>query len=219
MNRATSAGRRFYKEPTPESRAKLVRYEQQMYGILQQPLPLADGNPNEVAPRILRLSNDARTMLINFADQIEEQLGPDGELKPISGLANKLPEHATRLAAVLTMFADPDAKQICVEAVENAIKLTRHYADEALRLFAGAKIDAKLRQAARVLDWLQQSWKEPNISLPDIYQRGPNFVGSRKTALELAAVLEAHGWLHKIPGSMVVAGEHRRQVWRIARET
>ncbi|MBR1255181.1 DUF3987 domain-containing protein [Bradyrhizobium sp. AUGA SZCCT0240] len=213
------AGQRFYKEPSPESRTKLLRYEQQMYSILQQPLPLADGSPHEVAPRVLRLTDDSRAMLINFADHVEGQLAPDGELKPISGLANKLPEHATRLAAVLTMFADPDAKHIGVEVVENAIKLARHYADEALRLFEAAKLDAKLRQAARLLEWLQQSWKEPNISLPDIYQRGPNFVGSRKTALELVAVLEAHGWLHKIPGGTVVAGEHRRQVWRIACET
>jgi Protein of unknown function (DUF3987) len=133
-------------------------------------------------------------------------------------LANKLPEHAARLAAVLTMFADPAAKEIGLEAVENGIKLSRHYADEALRLFEGAKMDAKLRQAARLLEWLQQSWNEPIVSLPDIYQRGPNFIGSRKTALELVAVLEAHGWLHKIPGGSVIAGEHRRQVWRIARE-
>ena len=33
-----------------------------------------------------------------------------------------------------------------------------------------------------------------------------------------SAVLEAHGWLHKISGGTVVAGEHRRQVWRIVRE-
>jgi hypothetical protein len=109
---------------------------------------------------VVRLTDDARTMLTNFADHVEGQLGPDSEFKPISGLANKLPEHATRLAGALTMFADADAKQIDVEAVENAIKLARHYADEALRLFAVAKIDAKLRQAARWLEWLQQSSKE-----------------------------------------------------------
>ncbi|MEY9189155.1 YfjI family protein [Bradyrhizobium ottawaense] len=209
------SGRRFHKEPTPESRGKLVRYEQQMYTILQRPLPLADGKPYEVAPRVLRLSKDARTMLINFSDHVEGQLGPNGELKPISGLANKLPEHAARLAAALTMFADPDAKEIGLDAAENGIKLVRHYADESLRLFEGAQIDAKLRQAARLLEWLQQSWKEVNVSLPDIYQRGPNFVASRRAALELVRVLEAHGWLRKVSGGGVVAGERRREVWCI----
>ncbi|MDI2073043.1 YfjI family protein [Bradyrhizobium sp. Mp27] len=213
------AGRRFHKEPSPESRVKLVEYERQMYTILQRQLPHANGNPHEVAPQVLRLTSEARTLLINFADHVEGQLGPDGELKPISGLGNKLPEHAARLAAVLTMFTDPDAKEIGLEAVERGIKLARHYADEALRLFEGAKIDAKLRQAGRLLGWLHQSWKEPNVSLPDIYQRGPNFIGSRKSALELVAVLEAHGWLRKLPGGALVAGEHRRNVWHIVRET
>lgn len=213
------AGHRFHKEPSPESRVKLVNYEQQMYTILQRPLPHANDNPHEVAPRVLRLSRDARTMLINFADHVEGQLGPDGELKPISGLANKLPEHAARLAAVLTIFADPEAHEIGLEAVERGIKLARHYADEAIRLFEGAKIDAKLRRAARLLSWLHESWKEPNVSLPDIYQRGPSFIGSRKSALELVVELQAHGWLRKLPGGAVVAGEHRRNVWHVIRET
>jgi hypothetical protein len=213
------AGSRFHKEPGPEWRAKLLGYEQQMYTILQRPLPLADGKLNELTPSVLRLSDDARTMLINFADHVEGQLGPNGELKPISGLANKLPEHAARLAGVMTMFANPDAKEISPQAIENGIKLAQHYADEALRLFEAANIDATLRQATRLLDWLHNSWKEPNVSLPDIYQRGPSFIGSRKSALELVAVLEKHGWLRKLPGGAVVAGEHRRDVWRIVRET
>jgi hypothetical protein len=213
------AGHRFYREPSSESRAKLFRYEHQMYSILARPLPLADGKLNELTPRVLRLSEDARTMLINFADHVEGQLGPNGEFKPISGLANKLPEHAARLAGVLIMFANPDSKEISIEAIENGIRLVRHYADEALRLFQAAKVDAKLRNATRLLVWLQHSWKEPNVSLPDIYQRGPNFIASKKTALELVGVLKAHGWLHKLPGGGVVAGEHRRDVWRIVRET
>ena len=97
------------------------------------------------------------------------------------------------------------------------ILLAQHYAGEALRLFQGAKIDNDLRHAARLLDWLQHSWKETNISLPDIYQRGPNLIGSREIALRLVRILETHGWLVKLPGGAVVAGEARRDVWRIVR--
>jgi len=59
--------------------------------------------------------------------------------------------------------------------MERGIVLAQHYAGEALRLFQGAKIDADLRHAARLLDWLHQSWKEAKISLPDIYQPRPQF--------------------------------------------
>ena len=186
-----------------------------MHEILQLPLQLAAGKANELAPRILRLSPDANTLQINFADHVERQIGPDGELKPISGLANKLPEHAARLAGVLTLFENPDAREISPESMARGIVLAQHYAGEALRLFQGAKIDADLRHAARLLDWLHHSWNEANISLPDIYQRGPNSIGSRKLALHLVEILETHGWLVKVPGGAVVGGEPRRDVWRI----
>jgi Protein of unknown function (DUF3987) len=216
---ASCSGQRFSREPAPESRLKMLAYETRMHEILQLPLPLAAGKTNELAPRILRLSPDARTLQINFADHIERQIGPDGELKPISGLANKLPEHAGRLAGVLTVFENPGAHEISQDFMARGIMLAQHYAGEALRLFQGAKIDADLRHAARLLDWLHHSWNEANISLPDIYQRGPNSVGSRQTALRLVKILETHGWLVKIPGGAVVGGEPRRDVWRIVRDS
>jgi hypothetical protein len=213
------SGQRFFHEPAPESRLNMMAYESRMHQILQIPLQLAAGKANELAPRTLRLSPDAKTLQINFADHIERQIGPDGELKPISGLANKLPEHAGRLGGVLTIFENPDAREISQDFMARGILLAQHYAGEALRLFQGAKMDADLRHAGRLLDWLHHSWNEPNISLPDIYQRGPNSIGSRKTALHLAGMLETHGWIVKLPNGAVVRGEPRRDVWRIVRDT
>jgi hypothetical protein len=196
----------------------MMAYENRMHEILQLPLQLVAGKTNELAPRILRLSPDAKTLQINFADHVERQIGPDGALKPISGLANKLPEHAARLAGVLTVFENPNPGEISPECMARGIMLAQHYAGEALRLFQGAKIDADLRHAARLLEWLHCSWDEANISLPDIYQRGPNSVGSRKTALQLVGILETHGWLLKLTGGAVVGGERRRDVWRIVKD-
>jgi hypothetical protein len=34
---------------------------------------------------------------------MEQRLGASGELEPVRGLANKLPEHAARIAAALTL--------------------------------------------------------------------------------------------------------------------
>jgi len=212
------SGFRISRDPAPESRLNLMTYEARIYEILQLPLPFAAGTANGLAPRILHLSKDAKTLQINFADHIERQIGPDGELRAISGLANKLPEHAARLAGVLALVENPDAHEITEELMARGIVLAQHYASEALRLFQGAKIDNDLRHAARLLDWLHHSWKETNISLPDIYQRGPNSIGSRGTALRLVGILETHGWLVKLLGGAVVAGEQRRDVWRIARD-
>ncbi|MBR1197807.1 DUF3987 domain-containing protein [Bradyrhizobium sp. AUGA SZCCT0158] len=213
------SGQRFSRDPSPDSRLKMMAYENHMHEILRRQLPLAVGKANELEPRVLRLSADAHTLQNNFADHIERQIGPNGELKPISGLANKLPEHAGRLAGVLTIFENPDAHEISQDFMARGIMLAQHFAGEALRLFQGARIDADLRHAARLLDWLHNSWNETNISLPDIYQRGPNSIGSRETALHLVRILETHAWVVKLPGGAVVGGEPRRDVWRIIRNS
>ena len=72
--------------------------------------------------------------------------------------------------------------------------------------------------AKQLLAWMQVTWPEPAISLPDIYQRGPCARARDKaTAAKIVAILEDHGWLAKIPAGAVVAGERRRDAWRIVR--
>ena len=210
----TRSGKRFFREPSPDARLKLMAYERQMHEILALPLPLASGKANELEPRILRLSRDARTLQINFSDHVEGRIGPEGEFKPIISLANKLPEHAARLAGVLTIFEDPAADEIQPEYMLRGITLARHYAAEALRLAQATRIDQELRLATILLQWLP-SWDDANISVRDIYQYGPNAIRDRKTALRAVAVLEAHGWLVKLPSNSTVKGERRRQAWKI----
>jgi hypothetical protein len=53
------------------------------------------------------------------------------------------------------------------------------------------------------------------ISLPDIYQRGLNAIGDRYTAAKIVGILEDHGYLAKIPKGAVMAGNRRRDAWRI----
>jgi hypothetical protein len=211
------SGRRFYREPAPETKNKLAAYERRLQDILQRPFPLATNTRNVLAPRVLRLNAGATNVWRIFADHVEAQIGPGGALEPIIGFANKLPEHATRLAAVLTLVEDPTACEIAQEFMARGIILAQHYSSEALRLFQGAKVDRDLRLATQLLDWLA-SWGDPNVSLPDIYQSGPNAIRDRKTALRLIGILEAHRNLVKLPGSTLVKGERRRDAWLIVPE-
>jgi hypothetical protein len=208
------SGRRFYREPAPETKNRLMAYERRLHDILQREFPLATNTRNVLAPRVLRLSADATKVWRTFADHVEGQIGPGGALEPIIGFANKLPEHAARLAAVLTLVEDPAATEVTQECMARGIVLAQHYSSEALRLFQGAKVDRDLRLAAQLLDWLV-SWGDPNISLPDIYQFGPNAIRDRKTALRLIGILETHRNLVKLPGVTTVKGERRRDAWLI----
>jgi Protein of unknown function (DUF3987) len=211
------AGRRFYRELAPDTNSKLAGYERRIHDILQGKFQLAANTRNVLAPRVLRLSVDATKVWRTFADHVEGQIGPGGALEPIIGFANKLPEHAARLAAVLTLVENPTANEVTQEPMARGIVLAEHYSSEALRLFQGAKVDRDLRLAAQLLDWLV-SWGDPNVSLPDIYQYGPNAIRDRKTALRLAGILETHRNLMKLPGITVVKGERRRDAWLIVPE-
>ena len=117
-----AAGSRFWSEPSPESFAALDQYRTHITSVLAAPLPVADGKRNQLCPRRLPLSPSARTAWIKFADHIEGLIAPGGELEPIRGLANKLPEHAARLAAVLTLIDEISAAELPGAKPANAAK-------------------------------------------------------------------------------------------------
>jgi hypothetical protein len=156
-----------------------------------------------------------RELWIAFADHIEAAVGPNGALEPVRGPANKLPERAARLAAILVMVDDLGASEIDANHMQAGIALAERYVAEALRLLGARGINADLRLAQRLLDWLLCTWSEPAVSLPDIYQRSLNAFGDKATAAKLVAILEDHGWLVRIPEGAVVSGLRRRDAWRV----
>jgi len=213
----SAAGTRFQHDEQSSTERDLKRYGARLLDILETPMPLAPGKVNELDPRLLPLSPEARRRWSIFADHVELAIAPTGALEPVRGLANKLPEHAARLAAVLTLVRDINAAEIGLEELDAGIALAEHYAVEALRLFGASRVNADLRLARRLLDWLHHEWREPVIALPVIYQRSLNAIGDQATARRLVAILEEHSWLVKLPAGAVVAGQRRREAWRIVK--
>jgi len=213
-----ASGNRLWKDPEPDSDAALKRYGARLLETLERPLLLTEGTRNELAPRTLPLSPEARQLWIEFHNHVERRLSAGGELEPVRGLANKLPEHAARIAAVLILVDDIEAGKIGAAHMKAGIVLAEHYAIEALRMFGVSRINANVQLARRLETWLLTRWREPDISLPDIYQRGLNAIGDQATARRLVAILEEHGRLVKIPDGATVAGQRRRDAWRIVRE-
>jgi hypothetical protein len=211
----SAAGTRLWHEERPETDRDLRRYGARLLEILETPLPLASGKSNELEPRSLPLAPTARQLWIAFVDHVEKAIAPAGPLNPVKGIANKLPEHAARLAAVLTLVSDIHATTIGADEMRAGFALAEHYAAEALRLFDASRVNADLRLAQGLLDWLLHRWKEPAISLPDIYQRSLNAIRDQATARKLVAVIEDHGWLVRIPEGALVTGQRRREAWRI----
>jgi hypothetical protein len=214
----SAAGSRTWREERPETGRDLKRYGARLLNILEAPLPLSPGKTNELEPRPLPLTPEARLRWISFTNYVERAIGQGGALEPVRGLANKLPEHAARLAAVLSVVRDLESAAISDDEIRAGISLAEHYAAEALRLFGTRQMNAELLVAQRLLDWLLSQWNEPAISLPDIYQRSLNAIRDQATARKLVSILEDHEWLVRLPKGAVVAGQPRREAWRIVRE-
>jgi hypothetical protein len=207
-----------WKEPLAESDVAIKRYGARLLDILERPLPLQPGARNELAPRTLPLSSSARHLWSGFYDHLEVRLGAGGELEPIRGLANKLPEHAARIAAVLALVSDIEAGAIDNNEMEAGIALAQHYAAEAMRLFGASRVPVELKEAQQLLAWLHATWRQPRVSLPDIYQRGPNSIRDKARAHGAVAILQDHGWLVSDPRGGEIDGTFRREVWNIVRE-
>ena len=176
------------------------------------------GARNALDPRRLEFDDEAKKRWLSFADYVEGLLGPGKPLEPVRGFANKLPEHAARIAGILTLVDDPNARVICREALDRAIKIADFYTTEALRLFQAGPCSPELHQAEKLLEWLKTSWREPLIGLRAIYRLGPNSIRDADAAKKAVALLEAHGWLVKTAAPAKVEGQPVREAWLIMRE-
>jgi hypothetical protein len=214
---ASTAGTRKYNPVDLRQNEALRAYEKRITEILETPLPVVKDKTNELDPPHLQLSPEAKALWVKFHDQIEGQLADNQPLAPIRDLANKAPEHALRLAGVLTLYDNIKADEISLLHLGNGIKLAQYYIEEALRLFQASAVDPTLALAERLLAWAQER-KSPDLSLVDIYQRGLNAIGDAATARRIVKILEEHGWFISVPNGKEIDGQFRREVWEVYRE-
>jgi hypothetical protein len=208
----STAGTRLYRAINLRNDSILSSYENRMHDILNQELPVNPLSKQELVPRELPLSDDAKEIWREFHDLTETQLADGGPLATIRGFANKAAEHAIRLAGVLTLFEDLNAKEITIEKMEAGIHLAEYYLSEGLRLFHAGSLDPQLVMAEILLKWVQHY---QYVHLAQIYQYGPNCVRDAKTARALAGILESHGWLKKVEGGKEIDGTKRKEVWEV----
>jgi hypothetical protein len=202
-------------EKDAAAEAEIASFAARVRSLLSRDLPSADDKRNELAPPVLPLARDARDMLTDFARDVEKAQGPGGTFEDARAFASKTAEHAARLAAVSTIFADPDAAQVTRETMAGAIEIASFYANEAARLADAAIVPPEVADAERMRLWLLGSWGEPCISARAAAQRGPFKVTDR--ARKALRKLETHGWLIEANGAEV-EGKPRREAWRIVRE-
>lgn len=214
----STVGTRFQKRSTAHhGDTALLNYHLLILNILRQKPKMALGKRNELEPRALTMDATAASVWMNYADDVERRLGKSGSFDTIKGFANKLPEHAARLAGVLALVDDFNASLINKDLLVRGIKIAEYFASEALRLFDAGMATPEIRMAESLLDWLQHKWQEPSIGLQVIYQKGPSAIRGAATAKRIVAILADHGWLTRAPQGTKVAGVAVREAWSVIR--
>lgn len=211
----STMGSRFGRR-TQETEDAYKEYFARLTACWDRPVPVIERN--QLVPVLLRQSDDSGAALSAFSDWTERLLVAGGALRPISGFANKLAEHAARIAGVFQFIDDPWSNIISGPIMADAITLARWYANEALRLYEAGGLSPELLDADRVRLWLLQSWKEDYISPADLQQCGPNFIRDNAKARQALGLLEQHGCLIRTNGGALISGKHRREAWRVVRE-
>ena len=82
-----------------------------MLKIFEIPQPAANAIGNELTPRELPLSIEARELWIAFHDEIERDMGKGGRFAEMQDVGSKSAEQAARIAGVLAIVDDPFASR------------------------------------------------------------------------------------------------------------
>jgi hypothetical protein len=207
------AGTRMARIADPANMPAIHAFRRQLASLLRQPLPINPDRPGELQPRAINMTAEAQQLIYGFTNTIEEQIGQNGKLLPVIGLANKIGDHAVRIAAVLGAFENPHVAAIDRDLMARGVKLAQWYLDEALRLAEAGSASPDLMNAEKVLDWAKDHGGV--FSLPCVYQNGPYAVRDKKSAASAIAILKEHHCLDQLADPQVIDGRRRRECFKL----
>lgn len=210
----STAGKRKYRPPDPFMYSSLRNYYDRIRIILETPMSLDEEDESALKLPRISLAPPAKDLWIQFHDNVEEHLGPDGEFCQVRAAANKMPEHALRLASILTIFDNPLADAIDLEHIQRGIALAIFYLHEAKRLFEAAQVDSEIELAQKVLAWILERDSD-DLSLNELYRFGPNSIRTTALARRMMKILEEHGWASPLEGGVIFDGAKRKEAWKI----
>lgn len=198
-----------------EDSSALDAFAARLREILDRPMPM-DPESHELEPRLLRLSPDARAVLVGFADHVEAAQASGGDYANVTGFASKAAEMAARIAGVLTAWDNLDAPEVTLETMQRAIVLAGFYLSEARRLSDAALVSEEVEKAEALRKWLLACWGHAEITPSEVVRHAPiRALRESPAARSAIAMLEKHRWLVKLPEGAEVRGKRRKDVYRI----
>lgn len=220
----SNIGTRFMRDASSSNGANVAAYGGRIAEILSTPKPTAEHSEQELKPRDLPLSKQARQLLGAYHDRVEALQAKGCDLEMHRPFASKSAEQAARIAGVLSLWIDLQAVEVSGETMTDAITLAQFYLSEAKRLAEMAVVSEETEKAERLRVWLLESW--PGIAaeqgrashsiLPrDVAQFGPGGIRETREVKKLLETLDTHGWVAALPAGTVLDGSSRKLAYKI----
>ena len=202
-------GERFYRRSTAADRSAIAAFQDDIAEALIATLETK-------TERHLELTEDAHAACVEFHDDVERELARGGWAAEISGFASKAPEHACRLAAIMTLFENRDADTVPAEIMRSAIEMVKYHILQYKYLIVSATNEAEVAHAQSLLDWLRRNLTAGDAFATDrILQTGPVKTRRAKSLDKALTVLIRHHWIAELPAGTVVDGKKRRKAYRL----
>lgn len=206
----SNMGNRKYRRPTEADEAAARRFHEDVEAALRRTL-------EDTTERLIGLSEEALAICVEFHDNVETELGRGGWAADISGFASKAPEHACRLAAIMTLFEDAAAETVSGEVMKAACEMVKYYLSQYKFLCIAATNETEIAQAQTLLDWLLKNLQPGDGFATDrVLQFGPVAARRSKALDRHLAVLMQYGWVHELPAGTKIDGKKRRKAFRLS---
>lgn len=195
-------GSRFWREPTDEHRSDLEKYHTRLSALLAREFRYRSPETRALDLAFVKLNPEARSRLIEFSDDCEKKLGPNGIYEQISDFASKMAENAVRLAAVVAYFQGGNSTVttgLSLTAINAGIAMVEFYASEAVRLYGAAALDDDSANAVILIDWIRKR-SLPAVGLRYLSRSGPTQTRNAATLKRAVGVLIEHRHLVQISG-------------------
>jgi hypothetical protein len=187
----STQGTRLFKEP-PANWPHLTIFNNRISEILLKEVSMTDGG---LTPLMLTMTPGAHAQWIEFFNEVESALMPDGELATVRDVASKIADNAARIAALFHYFEGGDG-QITTESVNSANAIAQWHLSESLRFFSELSTPLHITDAAKLDGWLIDYCKKNSVD--HVVKRHLLQYGSVRTVDRMDAALDHLAGLNRL---------------------
>jgi hypothetical protein len=153
----TIAGTRLFRDVRAADDEAVQTFQARMrYLLRKQPRTFDGGDGCELQPLTLTMEPPARSLWIEFYNEIERQQAAGGELERARAFGSKAGEHAARIAGVVQMLGDPESRTVSMAAMDAGMAAAEFYVAEHVRLTGAGRAARQLALLRLLLDWLKE---------------------------------------------------------------